>query len=367
MGDGEASDVWTGVPGGNPGTSCLGFEGEDACSKDGKRRVQCINGAWTTLQHCGFGLCNQAGSPGGATVTSCGVPKAKLKALNQACARYISCFKPSLSHEDCVRINLHPDLFNASLPAGQPQAIAQLAVAQLQSSLACAGAATTCPALAECVQFFPEGKCQGGPNQGCDGQIAWSCGGQAKPLAVNCKALGMICTSVFGAPTCLKPMPCGAVQSASCADTVASLCVSDGAGGTFGLGLDCTTKASTCTAGASNLSGACGSPAKCTASTFTAACTGNIARNCVSGITIAQSCPAGTTCMLADNFDLLGAACPDGQQCPKSACSEGVPCTGASKCNGSELWFCEAKSPAAFECKDVGMTCGVGANGPRCQ
>jgi hypothetical protein len=58
--------------------------------------------------------------------------------------------------------------------------------------------------------------------------------------------------------------------------------------------------------------------------------------------------------------------CPT-SQCGKATCTEGLPCAMAAKCNGSEVWYCEQKSPAAFDCKSVGMNCAMAANGPRCQ
>jgi hypothetical protein len=38
-----------------------------------------------------------------------------------------------------------------------------------------------------------------------------------------------------------------------------------------------------------------------------------------------------------------------------------------ARCKGSEVWFCEAKQPASFDCKSIGASCQVTAAGAHCK
>ncbi|MSP91687.1 MAG: hypothetical protein EXR79_07770 [Myxococcales bacterium] len=366
--DGADAAPWAPPAGGAPGSGCPGKEGQTACSADGKLRVECINGAWTGLQHCGFGLCSATFSAGGGILTTCGMPPAKLVALNAACARYLKCFAPAASHEHCVHANVYPGPFLQGAANGEPRKVVDLALSELHGVAACAAAAKTCGALAECLYYFAAPKCVGPQKSGCDGDLAWACGTDAKALAVNCKGYGMQCAAIGGDAVCLAPAACAAAAPVACSGAQAKLCTAVGPA-VLGQIRDCGPTGKACVAGAASLAQACAGAVvtPCAAKEFLASCAAGKAVNCLASATTTTTCPPATACALEDGFGLLHPACPDGQACTVARCTEGVPCTSVAKCTGSEVWFCEAKAPAAFDCKAVGMTCGMAATGPRCQ
>jgi hypothetical protein len=371
----EVTDTWIAPKGGVPGSNCSGQEGTPACSSDGKLRVECVNGAWTGIQHCGFGLCMAEKSPGGAVLTKCGVPPAKLTALNTACARFLKCFPTAASHEECVRANVYPGPFQAGIVVGVAMKVPDLALGELHAVPDCAQKAATCADLAECLYFFPAQKCiggaspGGGASQSCDGELGWTCVAAGKALAVNCAAFGTQCAMLSGAPACVKSAPCeGGAKAVTCAGSVATHCVQAGTK-VVGLQRDCAVVGKTCSPGAASLEAACNGAVTKPCSFgqgFSAACEGGKTVNCVGGATTTAACPAATSCAVEDQFGLFWPGCPT-SQCGKATCTEGLPCAMAAKCNGSEVWYCEQKSPAAFDCKSVGMNCAMAANGPRCQ
>ncbi len=362
----SAADTWLAPIGGQPGSGCFGKDGTVTCSPDGKYRVECNNGAWTALQHCGFGLCAASLSPGGAVATVCGVPPTKNLAVNDACARYSKCFGGP-GHETCVRGVLSTSNFTAGLPTAKAVAVADLAFTGIASNLACAAAATTCPALAECLYFFAQPKCQGA-SAGCAGDVAWQCLAGAA-LAVHCKGLNMACLAGGGTAMCTASEPCSAAGPATCKDGVASKCSTLADGKTWLEKSDCAAAAGSCQQGAGSIAAACGGQAEtpCAAKDFVASCQDGAALTCANGDTVKTPCGPGLSCAVENQFALFEKACPEGQGCTVALCTEGGSCSAKAKCNGSEVWFCEGKQPAAYDCKAKGMSCAMGPTGPRCQ
>lgn len=365
-----ASDSWEAPPGGPPGSSCPGQDGTLTCSPDGKFRIECNNGAWTALQHCGFGVCQASLSPGGGVLTTCSVPATALTQLSQACGRYTMCFG-GVAHEACVRANLQPADFAGGLAAGSVASVSQLAFAQLHDNLACAAKASTCGALAECLYVLAP-KCQAAQT-GCDGGVAWQCvGGQ--PLAVSCATLGMTCAVSGGQAVCAKAAACPVAGPVTCQGTTATQCVASQDGKNMAISADCAATGGACQAGASSLSAACSGPplTPCQIASFAPTCGSSGSdqgktMNCSGGAVASAPCPFGTSCAVLNAFGLLSPTCPAGQACPKATCGEGGACAMPSKCSGSEVWFCQAKQPVSFDCKAVGATCQVGAQGPACK
>ncbi|MSQ83604.1 MAG: hypothetical protein EXR77_12065 [Myxococcales bacterium] len=362
----ETTDVWSPAVGGNPGSGCYGKDGTVTCSADSKYRVECNNGAWTAIQHCGFGVCTASLSVGGAVLTICGVPKAKLLAINAACARYIKCFGGP-SHEDCVRANVDPAGFSAGLSVGVARPVIQLAFREIQANVGCSGKATTCTGLAECLYFFGQSKCP--TATGCSDDLAWKCAGGGATLAINCKAVGGKCTIASGQASCIKAEPCSPASTVTCAKTVGSMCSKFEDNKLWLVQVDCAAAVGSCVGGATSLASTCSGPIEtpCDGKDFIAKCDGKAAQNCQSGDTVSTSCAAGMTCVVENQFNLFESACPEGQGCAAALCADGGPCTAKAKCNGTEVWFCENKQPVAYDCKAVGMTCGLAPSGPRCQ
>ena len=362
----ETADAWSPPVGGNPGSGCYGKDGTVTCSADSKYRVECNNGAWTAIQHCGFGVCTASLSVGGAILTTCGVPKAKLLAINDACARYIKCFGGP-SHEDCVRANVDPAGFSAGLSVGVPRPVIQLAFREIQANVGCSGKATTCSGLAECLYFFGQSKCP--TATGCSDDLAWKCAGGGATLAINCKAVGGKCTIAGGQASCIKAESCSPASTVTCAKSVGSMCSKFEDNKLWLVQVDCAAAVGSCVGGASSLASTCSGPVEtpCDGKDFVPKCDGKAAQNCQSGDTVTTSCAASMTCVVENQFNLFESACPAGQGCAASLCADGGACTAKAKCNGSEVWFCENKQPVAYDCKSVGMTCGLAPSGPRCQ
>ncbi|MBM4343300.1 MAG: hypothetical protein FJ100_07975 [Deltaproteobacteria bacterium] len=363
--DGTAGS-WSPPLGGAPGSGCYGQDGAVTCSPDGKYRVECNNGAWTALQHCGFGLCSASLSPGGGVATTCGVPKAKHAAANDACARYSKCFGGP-GHEACVRGVLAPGPFAAGLTKGKALSVADLAFTGIAENLSCAAAATTCAALGECLYFFAQPKCTSAP-AGCSGDVAWQCL-SGVPLAVHCKALAMACTAGGGAAHCIAAGPCTPASAVTCMGGVATKCSTLADGKSWTEKVDCATVVGACQQGAGSISGACAGPPDypCVSKDFVASCKDGAALTCVGGDTLHTPCGPGLVCAVENQFALFEKSCPEGQGCNVAVCTEGGSCSAKAKCNGSEVWFCEAKQPAAYDCKAKGMTCALAPGGPRCQ
>ena len=358
-------DVWQPPTGGKPGTGCFGKDGTVACSLDGKFRVECIDGAWTAIQHCSFGICTASLAAGGGVITTCGVPKSKLNDLNAACARYNSCFGP-LSHEQCVRANLSPAAFVAGIADGAASKVQSLAFAELGNNLACAAKAKNCTALAECLYYFGGNKCATS-TIGCENDVAYSCVAGA-PLATNCKNFGMVCAK-NAAAQCFKGAPCKTSDPPTCTADVWSGCLTISGYDGYTQKVDCGALPGGCNKDATTAANACsGAPVTpCKMAELAPICKANAAVSCIGGDTVTAPCPPGTLCALEDQFSLFNPVCPENQACSKILCSELGACAMQSKCNGSEVWFCEAKQPASFECKEVGMTCTMTSSGPACQ
>lgn len=354
------------------GAACPGWEGEPTCSNDKKWRLECVNGAWTPQQHCGFGLCKVVQSAGGAAVTTCAVPAASDPALSKACARLMGCFNPGLSHEACVRRAAEPSAVASELGVGRQLTVAEAAVLELASVANCAAAAGNCAALAQCFQYFLTPKCGSTSSSGCDGDIAWTCAGQTSPLAVNCKSLGMQCLKAGPTATCINPAPCPAgAQASTCAGQTALQCVTGGDGKAVGITSNCLETQGTCKQGVTAPASPCTGPAlPCKADVPPAQCLKGppvAVLVCSPGAQVVTTCPANTNCLLLDQFGQLGPSCPAGQVCLKGECGSGGPCSQPSKCVGSSVLFCEKGWPASFDCKDVGKTCVAATSGPRCQ
>lgn len=369
--DVEPADVPPDVPavpplGGKPGAGCPGVEGADACSADGKLRVQCIFGAWTTLQHCGFGLCKAVYTAGGAVLTTCGTPKVSYPDISRACSRYFKCFGNVVDHETCVRANMHPEQFAKGQPYGQKVPVVELAYAEMYKSPVCASKAETCASLAECIHFFPNEMCAG-PTQGCSGDVAWNCNAGGKALAVGCKAYGQTCAMVSGVATCANVGKCVAPAVSLCDEQTSTACVGIDAGKVIELAASCEATGKSCVPGSpsTNCTGATITP--CDVAKTPGACFKNKAVNCVGGSSIAESCPAATSCVLLDQFNLMAPTCPASDGCALALCSESVQCAMQAKCVGTQVWFCENGLPAIFDCKDLGMSCASGGKGPHCQ
>lgn len=369
--DVEPADLPPDVPavppvGGKPGAGCPGVEGADACSADSKQRVQCIFGAWTTLQHCGFGLCKAAYTAGGAVLTTCGTPKVSYPDISRACSRYFKCFGNVVDHETCVRANMHPEEFAKGMQSGQKIAVVDLAFAELYKSPVCASKATTCASLAECIHFFPADQCAG-PAQGCSGDVAWNCNAGGKALAVGCKTYNLGCAMVAGLATCASPGKCVAPAVSLCDEQTSTACVGVDAGKVIELSKSCEATGKSCVAGsgAPDCSGPTITP--CDVAKTPAACVKGKTVNCVAGSSIVDRCPAATSCVLLDQFNLMAPTCPSSDGCGLALCSESAQCAMQAKCVGTQVWFCEKGLPAIYDCKDLDMTCVNNAKGPHCQ
>jgi hypothetical protein len=362
----DAAAPWKPPLGGTPGSGCAGQEGTLACSADGKFRVECYNGAWMAQQHCGFGVCSAQLSAGGAVITSCGVPATQKVALNSACARYTQCFG-GVSHEACVRANLAGAAWKGSFVSGSTQAVPLVAMAHLQGNLDCAAQATTCGQLAECIYLFATPTCQAATS-GCEGQVAWQCQGSTA-LGANCAMLGMKCAVIQGLAQCVQAPACAEAGSVTCNGTIASQCVASSDGKNHALTRDCSVTGGGCKAAVATLASACSGPppATCEVQGFAAGCVGGKTKNCKSGVEQLASCPWGTTCAVQNSFELLLPDCPAGETCLQAGCSEGGGCAMTARCKGSEVWFCEAKQPASFDCKTIGASCQVTAAGAHCK
>lgn len=362
----DAIDAWIAPIGGQPDSGCPGQDGAVACSPDGKYRVECTNGAWTAVQHCGFGACTAQKTPGGAVLTKCAVLATKNTDASAACALYSKCFGGP-SHETCVRGVLATSAVVGGLPVGKPIAVVDVAFTGIASNLACAAAATTCQALAECLYFFNPPKCLAA-SAGCSGDVAWQCTGSAA-LAVSCKAVGMNCLSNGSTAQCIAAQPCPSPAPVTCADGIASKCSNQIDGKPWLEKLDCAAAAGSCQSGATSLAAGCAGPPEtpCKVKEFSVYCKDNVAHMCAGGDTVKTVCGPGLSCVVENQFAIFVKQCPEGEGCTLATCSEGGACSAKSKCNGSEVWFCEAKQPVAYDCKAKGMGCVTGAQGPRCQ
>lgn len=362
----DTTPAWKPPTGGAPGSSCAGQEGTVACSLDGKFRVECNNGAWMALQHCGFGVCSAQLSAGGAVVTTCAVPDTAMVELNTACARYTQCFG-GVSHETCVRANLLGAAWSGNFTAGSTHTVAQVALAHLQGNLACAAKANSCSQLAACIYLFATPTCQVSAS-GCEGQVAWQCSG-GTALGANCAMLGMKCAVFQGVGQCVQAPACAVPASVACNGNTASQCVAAVDGKAYALTRDCNATGGGCKAGVASLSGGCSGPppVTCTSQGFAASCSDGKTKNCAAGVEQAAACPFGTSCAVQNDFELLLPVCPPGQICTKATCTEGGSCAMAARCNGSEVWFCQAKQPVAFDCKTIGASCQAGVDGPLCK
>ncbi len=354
------------------GAACPGWEGEPTCSNDKKWRLECVNGAWTPQQHCGFGLCAVVQAAGGAAVTTCGVPPVSDPALSQACARLLGCFDPGLSHQACVRRASEPAAVAGELGVGRKLTVAEAAVLELGSVANCAASAANCADLAQCFQFFLAPKCGSTANSGCDGDIAWTCSGQKAPLAVNCKGLGMQCFHTGSSVSCVNPAPCPAgAQPSSCTGQTALQCVAGSDGKVVGLTTNCLETAGTCKANVAAPANPCSGPAvPCQPDAALAQCLPGspaVLMICSPGSQVKKTCASKTNCLVQDQFGQLGPSCPAGQLCTQGECGSGGPCSQPSKCDNGSVWFCEKGWPASFDCKALGKSCVVAASGPRCQ
>lgn len=358
-------DVWVAPEGGNPSTGCFGKDGTVACSLDGKFRVECIDGAWTAIQHCGFGVCTVSLANGGAVLTTCGVPKTKLIELSSACARYNTCFGP-VSHEVCVRANLSPVAFAAGFGSGAMSKVAGIAFAEIGNNLTCAGKAKTCAALAECLYYFAINKCATSAI-GCENDVAYTCTGSVA-LATNCKKFGMFCAEGATAQ-CFKGAPCKPSDPPKCDGQVWQACVPVTSDSGYLTSVDCEAAPGSCNSKTTVLASACSNAAlaPCTMATTAPVCAKNAKVICQGSETVTTPCPPGMQCAVEDQFGLFNAECPDSQSCAKALCTEGGACAMQAKCNGSEVWFCQAKQPVSFDCKTLGLGCAMTAAGPACQ
>lgn len=372
----DSMDASTPIPSGpglvQLGAACPGWEGEPTCSNDKKWRLECVNGAWTPQQHCGFGLCKLAQTTGGAPVTTCGVPPASDPTLSKACARLFSCFDPGISHQACVRRAAEPSAMGIELGIGRKLTVPEAAVLELGAVANCAASAANCADLAQCFQFFLAPKCGSTGNSGCDGDIAWTCAGQSSPLAVNCKGLGMQCFKAANSVSCVNPAPCpGGAQASTCTGQTALQCLAGSDGKVVGLTSNCLETAGTCQPNVAAPGNPCSGPAvPCKADVPPAQCLPgppSAVLICSPGSQVATPCPSNTKCLLEDQFGQLAPTCPAGQVCLKGECGSGGPCSQPSKCVNGSVWFCEKGWPASFDCMAIGKTCVVAASGPRCQ
>ena|GEM_PF-2828268 len=363
---GPAADAGDGLPYGGPvGGQCKGLSGTVTCSNDWKHRVMCVNGAWTSLQHCGFGACKRFKSAGGAVLSECFVPKVKHKALARACSRYLKCYNPPMSLEDCVRLNLHGKKLGASIPAGQVREVHNVAVYQLLDALKCIDQTKTCNDLAQCLHWFPVDKCGKATNAGCDAQVAWACKGHGKPVAASCGALGMTCHVFGGKATCAKSLACKAPK-ASCTGLVAKDCIKDAEGSTVGVVSDCALIGNTCKHDLATDTAGCDQPLKCTTQ-FKPTCDATGATNCVSGVKMKRVCGLGQSCKFLDHLGHFASHCPIGIDCKQTGCSEGGTCSAPPFCKGHIAHYCEGGWPVALDCKSIGMSCANTKFGVRCQ
>ncbi len=367
-GGGASSDTDDGLPyGGKVGSGCSGQEGVNTCSSGWKHRVICINGVWTSQQHCGFGLCKRFKSAGGAVVSQCYVPAAKNMALAKACSQYIKCFQPPMSLEDCVRLNLHRAKIAGQMPIGQVRDVLNLAAADLLGAIKCAAHTKSCNALAECLHWFAANKCVKTTSSGCDGDLAWACLGKTKPLAVACQDHGLKCALLNGKATCAKPFICLSKGGGKCTGDIAQECVADDKGKLLGVTSDCATIGMTCVATPQTNSAGCGKPTKSCTSKFISKCQAGDAINCATSTVIKRKCGVAQTCMYEGQLKRLFTKCPSDIICPATHCSEGGNCSQPTFCSGTLVNYCEGGQPASVDCKDLGMKCITSKFGARCQ
>ena len=362
---GETDTGASGPPSVFPGSGCKNNDGAKACSKDGKLRLECINGAWTPLSHCGFGVCIAKAAVSGPALLSCSVPLTTSTVAATACARFLPCFAPQLSMEACMRAALTPNFVAADHAGGSLADLPTAAMLGLANAAPCVAKTASCGQLAECLHIFPQPKCGSASGSGCDGAFAWSCTGGAT-LVGDCAALGVGCTVVAGAPVCMLDQVCAPGDVSLCAGTMAKACVTTPAGNR-GAVLDCGALGLSCNDGvavAASAASACGAAVACPAQAVPG-CAGAMLTSCDAGKWRQMSCGSGLSCAYVDDTGLLANPCPLGGSCDSATCVQGPSCSHASRCEGTEVWYCEQGQPRRFDCKTVDKTCTGGA-APRC-
>lgn len=350
-----------------PLSSCKGANGSKTCSVDGKLRLECILGAWTPLAHCGFGVCAAKAQPSGPAQLSCSVPASSHAELAAACARTISCFAPSQSLERCMRAALAPSLEAADAGGGALIDPMIATFASLAPALACISTSNSCATLAQCIHLFPQPKCTSGASSGCDGNLAWQCTGGAAVVG-DCAKIGVNCAVVAGQPRCLADAPCPIGDVSSCAGRVNTVCLQTSAGNRAAK-IDCGALGLQCVANlnpTSNIAAGCGAASACPAAgSGIPACEGAKLATCSANKLVETTCPAQSVCLLQDDFGVLAPACPDNATCESALCGQGGSCSHVSRCQGSEVWYCEQGQPRSFDCASIGKSCVSGA-APRC-
>lgn len=352
-------------PGPQPLSSCTGKDGDKACSEDGKVRLECINGAWTPIAHCGFGVCKASPNPSGPPTLLCEVPETDHPNVAAACARYVACFAPSLGQEACVRAALTPAAVASDVGGGRALTVAEVAVVGIAPVAACVAAATSCVTVSACLQPPNPPTCASSSATGCSAQFAYQCSGGA-PLVADCSAIGTSCVTIGGQPRCVIDQPCPAGNVSSCQGRVALACVSTSIGNR-GVQIDCGATGQTCLAGqpvASAATSACGAAVPCAAG-LQASCQAGMRSLCEANKHVESACAKDAVCLYADEFDVGVPSCPPLSSCETVRCAGGVACSHAAKCQGTEVWYCEQGQPRRFDCKTIGKTCTGGTN-PRC-
>ena len=357
----------TGPPPAVPLSSCKGSNGSKTCSVDGKLRLECILGAWTPLAHCGFGVCAAKAQDSGPAQLSCSVPTSAHAELATACARIIGCFAPSQSLERCMRAALAPSFEAADAGNGILVDPILATFASLQPALACISTSNTCTSLAQCVHLFTQPKCNGGAQSGCDGNLAWQCSGGAA-LVGDCAKIGVNCAIVAGQPRCLADAPCPIGDVSTCTGRVGTVCLQTSAGNRAAK-IDCGALGLQCAANinaTSNIATGCGPASACPAAgSGIPACEAAKLATCTANKLVETTCPAQSVCLLQDDFGLLAPTCAPNSNCETALCGQGGSCSHVSRCQGSEVWYCEQGQPRSFDCASIGKTCVAGAN-PRC-